>query len=519
MSYTFTTIDGCRVEVNVAAAFNRMAVAFLRDTGCSLHVRDGSRTREEQQAEWDRYQRYGAPVAAYPGTSNHEIDGPNGPRSIDIYDSGDDPGVTSRGSARDGWMERNAGSFGFENEGYNFGEAWHKTFRGDIGGSGQAPVEANQRVAGSGGVNARKAPNRTSGVVAESYISEGEVGTFAGWVKGENVDGIDIWLKGAFSGLYFWLGGFTQSNTAGLPQLDAPTTLQPNQRQADGDGVRGRKSPSTSSEQVTFLEPNDVSDFDGWATGEAVQGESRWIRGKYTGAWFWLGGFTQKNVDGLPQVNSTTPPVVTPPTKPKDTVDDASVPGTFTGQWSDNCEERTGNPGDYFIVHHAADPREASVQLQRFMNPNDRDVSCTWFMGKDGTAYKVVRPSKRQWTTGRIIDQKALTVETQNTTGAPSWGISDESHEGIAKLVAWWHKTYGGKIDREHVLGHSEARAKLDPSIPATACPGPSMDLDRIVKCALELVDPPVVTPPDTIPVDRSWLQSIFDKLKSLLGK
>lgn len=142
MGYAFTSIDGCRVEVNVAAAFYRMAAAFQRDTGCTLHVRDGSRTREEQQAEWNRYQNYGPPVAAYPGTSNHEIDGPNGPRSIDIYDSGDDPGVTSRGSARDGWMARNAGSFGFENEGYNFGEAWHKTFRGAIGGSGPAPEPA-----------------------------------------------------------------------------------------------------------------------------------------------------------------------------------------------------------------------------------------------------------------------------------------------------------------------------------------------------------------------------------------
>lgn len=146
MAYIFTTRDGQRVEVNVAAAFDRMAAAFLRDTGCTLHVRDGSRTREEQQAEWDRYQTYGPPVAARPGTSNHEIDGPNGPRSLDLYDSGDDPGVTRFGTARDGWMQNNAGSFGFENEGNYFGEPWHKTYRGAIGGGSSEGGSFDQTV-------------------------------------------------------------------------------------------------------------------------------------------------------------------------------------------------------------------------------------------------------------------------------------------------------------------------------------------------------------------------------------
>lgn len=138
MAYSYTTRDGNRVEVNVAAAFDRMAAAFLRDTGCSLHVRDGTRTRADQEREWAAYlaRNRNPPRVAPPGTSNHEEDGPNGPRSLDLYDSGDDPGVTSFGTARDGWMQRNAGSFGFENEGNNFGEAWHKTYRGDIGGSG-----------------------------------------------------------------------------------------------------------------------------------------------------------------------------------------------------------------------------------------------------------------------------------------------------------------------------------------------------------------------------------------------
>lgn len=518
MNYTFTSIDGCRVEVNVAAAFQRMAADFLRDTGCSLHVRDGSRTREEQAALYQNYLN-GGTLAAPPGQSNHEIDGPNGPRSLDLYDSGDDAGVTVFGTARDGWMQRNAGNYGFENEGNNFGEPWHKTFRGDIGG-GSAALDGNQRRAGSNGVRARREPNTSSEAVDASFLAEGEVGTFAGYVTGENVDGENRWAKGAFSGLFFWLGGLTPQGVDRLPLLDAPKpTLRADQRQADSDGVKGRADATTQAPQTTYLEPNDVGDFNGWKHGENVSGEDRWLRGAYSGAWFWLGGLSPKNVDGLTEVKgSTTPPVTPPVTPPGRTKDDPAVPGTFTGQWSANCEKRTGNAGNYFIVHHAADPRPADAQLQRFMNPNDRDVSCTWFV--DGaTAYKVVHPDDRQWTTGRIIDQQALAVETRNTSGAPAWGISDESHETIAQLVAWWAKNLGGIVDRQHVLGHAEARAKLDMTIPATACPGPSMDVGRIVKRALEILSPVVAPDPDTVPVDHSWLQQLFDKLKTILGK
>lgn len=160
MAFTYTTRNGKRVEVNVAAAFDRMADAFARDTGYQLLIRSGTRTAQEQinifkaryvpsnqvggRRVYD-YRRWNgtlwarissAGTVAVPGTSNHEESGPNGPRSIDIYDSGPNAGVASRGTARDRWMQAHAEEYGFSNEGYNFGEPWHKTYRGKIGGSG-----------------------------------------------------------------------------------------------------------------------------------------------------------------------------------------------------------------------------------------------------------------------------------------------------------------------------------------------------------------------------------------------
>lgn len=154
MAYSYTTRDGQRLEVHVAAAFDRMNADFKRAMGAALHVRSGTRTTAEQEkifrsryvtagnvkgrrvydtrwwkgVKWYRVSPAG--TVAVPRTSNHEEGGPVGPRALDIYGGGTD----RFGSAGTKWMERNAGKYGFDNDGFRFGEAWHKTFRGKIGG-------------------------------------------------------------------------------------------------------------------------------------------------------------------------------------------------------------------------------------------------------------------------------------------------------------------------------------------------------------------------------------------------
>jgi len=141
------------------------------------------------------------------------------------------------------------------------------------------------------------------------------------------------------------------------------------------------------------------------------------------------------------------------------------------------------------------------TQINRFMDPNnDRHVSPTWFIGQDGSINEIVPPDDwAPWTTPSN-NMYSVSVETGNTSGSPTWGISEESHVAIAKLVAWASLRYGFPVDREHVKGHREA-----PNVPATACPGPSMDLDKIVSYAVKFVqditnaptDPGTDTPTD----------------------
>lgn len=161
----------------------------------------------------------------------------------------------------------------------------------------------------------------------------------------------------------------------------------------------------------------------------------------------------------------------------------------------------------YLYIHHTAGTQDDTTY---FLSANDRKSSPTWYVKANGTTVEFVRPKDRPWSTG-AIDNLSLTIETQNSSGSPTWGISDASHERIAQIAAWLsqQKSVDGvnvefTLDRSHVKGHKEAPGA------STACPGPSMDLDRIVARAKEIVAgtvPPQPEEPIKIPaaLTLSW--------------
>lgn len=138
MTYQYASVDGCRVEVNVAAAFARLRAAFRDAFGLDLLVTDGTRTRPEQAELYEGWiqGRPGYSLAAPPGLSNHEESGPRGPRALDVRDSGSDAGVTRIGTVRSLWLRDNGPAHGFVAAGYGFSppEAWHIEFTGPLGG-------------------------------------------------------------------------------------------------------------------------------------------------------------------------------------------------------------------------------------------------------------------------------------------------------------------------------------------------------------------------------------------------
>ncbi|WP_417556253.1 D-alanyl-D-alanine carboxypeptidase family protein [Microbacterium sp.] len=146
MAYQYVTTNGQRVEKHVAAAFERMRAAFTQQWNLDLLVSSATRTRAEQQRLYDGWiaRKPGFNLAAKPPTSNHEEDGPRGPRALDLRDSGRDAGVTVIGSARSNWLAKNAPKFGFTPAGHFFShmEAWHYEYTGPLAGQTPTPAPA-----------------------------------------------------------------------------------------------------------------------------------------------------------------------------------------------------------------------------------------------------------------------------------------------------------------------------------------------------------------------------------------
>lgn len=77
-----------------------------------------------------------------------------------------------------------------------------------------------RRVKGDDSANYRDAPN--TGANIRDTFPANDVADFKGWVHGENVNGNDIWFVGRYTGGYSWSGGYTDSSTNGLADMNAP---------------------------------------------------------------------------------------------------------------------------------------------------------------------------------------------------------------------------------------------------------------------------------------------------------
>lgn len=152
-------------------------------------------------------------------------------------------------------------------------------------------------------------------------LAANDVGNFQGWVTGESVEGNNLWYVGT-SGDFFWSGSFTEVSTHDLPDLNKPSPSAGNQRQAGGDLVNQRKTPTTSDPTVTQIPAGEVRTFDAWKRGQQVEGNDVWFREGASQLWSWSGGFTDTGTHDLSDLNEVTPPTPGPVTR---TVGDDSV--------------------------------------------------------------------------------------------------------------------------------------------------------------------------------------------------
>jgi len=168
--------------------------------------------------------------------------------------------------------------------------------------------------------------------------------------------------------------------------------------------------------------------------------------------------------------------------------------------------QRTTDHGSRFgvkptrvVLHHAATTSLAG--LLRLMMPGGRKVSAHAAI-HENEIVSVVPESRRSFSlASAIFERGVLSAECVNSTGAPSWSLSDRTHESIARWVADVCRRHGIRPHRDGdpntwtVIGHREVFT-IHRRGYATACPG-GMRLDSITRRAQQILNPPLPEPED----------------------
>lgn len=436
-----------------------------------------------------------------------------------------------------------------------------------------APTPAsNQRVSGPNPVNRRLDPN-TSRPPIQPELAPNTVADFNGWIRGESVNGNNIWFRGAHSGNWFWSGGFTSQSTAGLQDLNPaptpppPAPVNPAERTVGANPVRKRDRASVNGTELGSLPPNSKVLFDGWAKGMAVSDSVAstdiWYHSP-EGWWSWAGGFTNISTSGLKDMTPApptpptptpepTPPTPTPTPTPEPTPSrepvskttpnwDASSPATNpvyplptpkpTGVvLPDTITQRTeavslngytiGRPDpkgpNHIVLHHAASTSLSGV-INTLRGTNGAPTANYVVSGKE--LVEMVPEQSSAWTNGRWTSNLySVTFEMLNASGSSSTGWfppSAETMETTAWAMARAAQRWNIELPLEHgvnVFGHKEV------SKTATACPG-GLDIKAVVKRANEIIAANPVPSPEPEPdVDTAGIVSSIDTIVVELNK
>lgn len=131
---------------------------------------------------------------------------------------------------------------------------------------------------------------------------------------------------------------------------------------------------------------------------------------------------------------------------------------------------RAGCEISKITVHHMAAIWKAERCAQSFQVAG-RLASANYCIGYDGTIVCNVPEEDRAYTSSSAWnDNRAITIEVANDTGAPNWTISNAAWNSLVKLCADVCKRYRFKLN---YTGNSSGSLTEHRMFSATACPGP----------------------------------------------
>ena len=138
---------------------------------------------------------------------------------------------------------------------------------------------------------------------------------------------------------------------------------------------------------------------------------------------------------------------------------------------SPKCSTRTDKITK-ITIHHTAVVNASLAGLGNgFANPAAQ-ASANYGIDCNGNIGMFVEENNRAWTSSnRDNDNRAVTIEVANSSGAPNWQVSDKALSALIDLCVDICKRNG--IPRLNFTGDASGNLTMHCYFAATACPGP----------------------------------------------
>ena len=138
---------------------------------------------------------------------------------------------------------------------------------------------------------------------------------------------------------------------------------------------------------------------------------------------------------------------------------------------SPNCSPRTEKITK-ITIHHAAVVNASLAGLGNGFAKPSRQASSNYGIDCNGNIGMFVEEKNRAWTSSnKDNDNRAVTIEVANSSGAPDWKISDKALSALIKLCVDICKRNG--IKKLNFTGDASGNLTMHCYFTATACPGP----------------------------------------------
>ena len=367
-----------------------------------------------------------------------------------------------------------------------------------------APIAGNQRqVLRSAPANQRAEASKSSPTVTQ--LAPSTIATFDGWKGGDIIDGNGVWFREASSQLFSWSGGFTDTGTHDLADLNPVGQT----RVVGGDSVNVRSGPYTSEAIASTLAPAAAVPVSQYAIGEKVNGIDIWY--VVPGGWAWAGGFTSQSLDGLTKINAPSPSggAVDPVYK---TFKRDSALATWVGSPNYNWREpRPLGAAPTHVTMHWMDGTLAGTdaQFQKYTevkNGVGNGSASNYGIGQTAIHQYVREQDYQQADGNQDSNRWGLSIEHGGSAAQPvTQAVMDLSAALLVEIAKRWGWTEYRVGDVNMTFAEVTQFAAANPTVRlvfphkkwvATSCPG-TLDYPAIVAAANKLLQPPLPPDPD----------------------